>query len=211
MTTTTKPAPKLAGKALYLELVPNPALSDDEKRSACGWEFNSTTRQIILFPEYQDDTGKIVPAIMYSRNVSEYSPRAQWDCERVTFDQPKPLAEQKFDDPHKAYAGFFYLDAYSRDEWKGLTPQQQAESKSLSMALAVKGKMFGSVMREGANEGVLAWTLRDDKPIVVELTNLDYEELESYKTPQAVVRRINKVRDSIASFPKKLPTKHSGV
>ena len=212
LTTTTSPAPKLAGKALYLELIPNPALSDDEKRSACGWEFDSATRQIILFPEYQDDTGKILPAIMYSRSVTEYSPRAQWDSERVTLDKPKPLSEQPEEKTsYGAYGNYVYLESYSRDEWNELTPQQQAESKSLAMALAVKSKLFSSVSRESGAEGVLAWVIRDDKPIVVELTNLDYEDLEKHKTPQAVVRRINKVRDSIASFPKKIPTKRTSV
>lgn len=205
MTSTTKVAPKLAGKALYFELVPNPALSEDEKRAACGWDSGSATRQVILFPEWQDDTGTIHSAVAYSRSVSEYSPRAQWETRKVSSDKPKPLAEQ---DEESAYRGYKYLKEYSREEWDLLSKEQKRASKNLALSLELKSAIFSSISNGEETKSVQAWVVRDDKPIVVETTTQDLEEIEAWKTPQAVVRRINKVRDSIASYPKKLPAKH---
>ena len=202
MTTTTKPAPKLAGKALYLELVPNPMLTDAQLKQACGWEYASTTKQIILFPELQDDTGRVVPAKMLSRSVSEYSPRAQWGREVVSLHKPKPMEIQKNE---SAYRGYIYLEEYSREEWAELGEAEKQASKSLAMSTLMKGQLLGQVREDDNWVTLQAWVVRDDKTIVIETTTQDIEELEDYKTPQAVIRRINKVRDTIATYPKKLP------
>ena len=204
MTTTTKPAPKLAGKALYLELVPNPMLTDAQLKQACGWEYASTTKQIILFPEFQDDTGRVVPAKMLTRSVSEYSPRAQWTREVVSRHKPKPIEMQKNLD-ESSYRGYAYLEEYSREEWTELSEAEKQASKTLAMSILVKGQLLGQVREDDNWVTLQAWVVRDDKPIVIETTTQDIEELEDYKTPQAVIRRINKVRDSIATYPKKLP------
>lgn len=202
MTTTTKPAPKLAGKALYLELVPNPMLTDAQLKQACGWEYASTTKQVILFPELQDDTGRAVPATMLSRSVSEYSPRAQWTREVVSHHKPKPIEVQKNE---SSYRGYLYLEEYSREEWTELSEAEKQASKTLAMSILMKGQLLGQVREDDNWVTLQAWVVRDDKTIVIETTTQDIEELEDYKTPQAVIRRINKVRDSIATYPKKLP------
>ena len=202
MTTTTKSTPKLAGKALYLELVPNPTLSDKEAKQACGWEYASTTKQIILFPEYVDDTGAVSPAIMLTRSVSEYSPRAQWNRNALSTMRPIPLEEQTLEGGYRGYA---YLKSYGREDWDALSTEKQQASKTLGLSLLLKEQLLGQIREDESWKTLQAWVVRDDKTIVVETTTQDLEDLDDYKTPQAVMRRINKVRDSFASYPKKLP------
>jgi len=62
-------APKIVGKALYLELVCDSTIPEDELRKLLGWQYKGT-KQVIMFPEYQDDTGKIHGAVIMSRMVS---------------------------------------------------------------------------------------------------------------------------------------------
>lgn len=211
LTTTTMPAPKLAGKALYLELIPNPALSDDNKRKACGWEWDTITRQVIFFPEYQDDTGKIHTGVVFARDVSEHSPRAQWDWRRYSR-CVKPITKEQLEEAVKSDYPYLYADDYSRDEFDSLSDEEKRVAKNATLTYALKELLLSRIRNEDRElEVVQAWVVRDDKPIVVEVTNQDRDDLESRKTPQAVVRRINKVRDSFASFPKKLPIKRGSA
>jgi hypothetical protein len=49
------------------------------------------------------------------------------------------------------------------------------------------------------------WVVRDDKPFSVEITDQDIREVyKEWKTPQAVIRRINKVRGTLDKFPESL-------
>jgi hypothetical protein len=47
------------------------------------------------------------------------------------------------------------------------------------------------------------WVVRDSKPLAIELTNEELDLARSGKTPQAVIRRIQKARLS-AGFPEKI-------
>jgi hypothetical protein len=73
--------------------------------------------------------------------------------------------------------------------------------------LLISSASTGEVDENGNSiyRGVLAWAVRDNKPIAVELTDEDYRDLiHNRKTPQAVIRRINKVRGTLDKFPDKL-------
>jgi len=48
------------------------------------------------------------------------------------------------------------------------------------------------------------WIVRENKTVVVEVTTDDLQIVRDSKTPQAVIRRINKVRNSLDNFPEKL-------
>lgn len=106
------------------------------------------------------------------------------------------------------YRGYAYIEDYTRAEWDELSEAEKQASKTLSLSLTIKDQFLGQIREDDNWTSVQAWVVREQKPIVVETTTQDLEELEDYKTPQAVIRRINKVRDSIATYPKKLPAKH---
>jgi hypothetical protein len=202
MTSIVSPAtPKIVGKALYLELVADPTLSATEQRDLIGWQFGGT-KQIILFPEYQDDTGRVHPAKALSRIVSTHTPRSQWDTQY--FRNPKPIDPTL--DPSSNY---LMLETYTKEEWDSMPLVKKAESKKLAIEMYLRSEMFDEMyVGEGDERKVVAkqsWVVRDNKTFSVEVTDEDYDDLiHKSKTPQAVIRRINKVRDSISTFPKKL-------
>lgn len=200
--TTTATAPKIVSKALYLELVADPTLDTETARQLLGWQHKGT-RQIIVFPEYQDDTGKIWGAVVMERLISEHSPKAQWDFTYTDRLRPK---ESKDTDS-------YYVDFpnYSTAEWDSLTEREKFESRKRALAVVLKNATISTTYGEADENGnrptiaKQGWVIRDNKPISVELTDEDLNELHlKMKTPQAVIRRINKVRDSLDKFPTKL-------
>lgn len=180
---------KVVGKALYLELVA---------------EDNSSTAQIIVFPQYLDSEGNLQESVVMTREVSKYYPRRQWNRRPVTY-RLKP--HQKPDSPDK---DSFYADTYSRDEWKALSEQEKYESRKaelnywLSSGVLYSRRLWDEATEQYKSEAIQSRKLRGSKPFSVEVTDLDLAELHAYKTPQAVIRRINKVRDSLAEYPKEL-------
>lgn len=205
MATTTKP--KIAGKALYLELVPNPDLDPTKLSSTLGYyaSVGGATNQIIVFPQYQDDTGKIYEPVIMSRVVSSYRPRAQWDIRRVG-EKLKPIPAEP---EESSYNNYLSLDRYGRDEWDTLTEREKYDSRKLDLALVLKQQLLSTTFEGEGDERELVvkqgWALRDNKPIVVEATDQDLHEVyNERKTPQAVIRRINKVRSTLDKFPEKL-------
>jgi hypothetical protein len=210
MTSLSAPlvAPKITGKAVYLELVVNPALTPDQQRTVCGWHGAASTKQMILFPQYQDDTGKIRNVVVMTRTVSENAPRAQWD---TTYTR----GYAKLDEPDMEGLGGYHADYtdvenYSKEEFDGLPVLQQVASRQRTLRLTLKRELLGTVYGElingeRENSVVQGWVVRDDTPLAVEITNEDMALLhDENKTPQAVIRRINKVRESVLTFPNKL-------
>lgn len=204
--TTTAVAPKIVGKALYLELIANPSLTDDQQRSVIGWQ-SKGTKQILIFPEYQDDLGKVHEAVAMSRVVSEHTPRSQWDTTYLR--HPKPLDTVPEAPKPDYYNDYFSVEIYGTSEWDTLSSIAKAESKKLAIELYLRAEMIGTHYEGEGDERITiakqGWVIRDSKPFAVELTDEDYEDLHrKSKTPQAVIRRINKVRESISTFPNKL-------
>jgi hypothetical protein len=200
--TTTATAPKIVGKALYLELVADPTLDSDVARSLLGWQHKGT-KQIIVYPEYQDDTGKIWGAVVMERLISEHSPKAQWDFTYT--DRLRPKESKETDS--------YYVDfpSYSKAEWDSLTEREKFDSRKRALALVLKNSAISTTYGEADAEGnrptiaKQGWVVREGKPISVELTDEDLNDLHlKTKTPQAVIRRINKVRESLDKFPVKL-------
>lgn len=205
MTSTVSTAtPKIVGKALYLELVPDSSKSEDELRGLLGWQFNGI-RQVILFPEYQDDTGKTYGAVLMSRTLSSVSPKAQWDFIYTdTYRVKEGVASE-------AYSGS-YIDYpnYSREEWAEATEREKFEARKRGLAIALKNQLLSTTWitnpeGERVTTAGQGYVVRDDKPITVEVTDQDLADIHLHrKTPQAVIRRINKVRDTLDKFPAKL-------
>ena len=201
--TTTAVAPKIVGKALYLELVGDSSMDKDELRQLLGWQYEGT-KQILMFPEYQDDTGKTYGAVVMERLVSSYSPKAQWDFTYSDRLRPKPADEAR-DDHYVNYQN------YTNAEWDELTEREKFESKKRAIAILLRNQTISTTYSTPDSEGNRStiakqgWVVREGKPIAVELTDQDYADLHlNQKTPQAVIRRINKVRETLDKFPTKL-------
>lgn len=201
--TTTAIAPKIVSKALYLELVADTTIPEDDLRQLLGWQHKGT-KQVILFPEYQDDTGKVFGAVVMERIISKDSPRSQWDFIYADRLRPKP-AEDTTDNHYASFA------TYNREEWDSLTQREKFDSTKRGLEIALKNLAISTTYGEADSEGKRntiakqGWVVRDNKPIAVELTDEDMTDLHmKSKTPQAVIRRINKVRESLDKFPTKL-------
>lgn len=199
---TTTATPKIVGKALYLEMVADPTLTEDEARSLCGWQYNGT-KQILIFPEYQDDSGNIYGAVVMSRIISENSPRSQWEMDFIQRNRLKPDSSERED--------YAIYDNYRSSEWADLTEREKFDSQKLGLKVLLKRTIISTTWGDPDSEGgrprvaKQGWVVREGKPIVVETTDQDLHDLHiGSKTPQAVIRRINKVRDTLDKFPKKL-------
>jgi len=199
---STATAPKIVGKAFYLELVADPTQDEDEVRRLLGWQHKGT-KQIILFPEYQDDTGKVWGSVMLQRLITKDSPRAQWDftfIDRYRVKESTPTTDS------------YYVDFpnYSNAEWDTLTQKEKFDSRKRGLSISLGNQIISAGHSRDAEGNAIAyakqvWVVRDNKPISVELTDEDLSDLHmKQKTPQAVIRRINKVRESLDKFPEKL-------
>jgi hypothetical protein len=202
--TTTAVAPKIVGKALYLELVADPTLTEEQSRSLLGWQHKGT-KQVIVFPEYQDDSGVVYGAVVMDRVVSEHSPRSQWDISFTDRSRLKPEASDT------SRGDYTFHSTYTPSEWADLTEREKFDSRKLVLAVVLKRATISTTYGDPDSEGnrptiaKQGWVVRESKPIVVETTDQDLSDLHKHaKTPQAVIRRINKVRDTLDKFPKKL-------
>lgn len=200
----TTATPKIVSKALYLELVANPDLDADEQRQLLGWQHKGT-KQIIMFPEYQDDTGKVWGAVVMERLISENSPKSQWDFTYVDRLRPKQ-GEPTTDNYYANYPN------YTNAEWDSLTQKEKFDSRKRGLAIVLKNFTISTghtppnpITGERQAYAKQGWIVRDNKPISVEITDEDLLDLHiKSKTPQAVIRRINKVRETLDKFPVKL-------
>jgi hypothetical protein len=200
--TTTALAPKIVSKALYLELVADTTIEESELRQLLGWQHGGT-KQVILIPEYQDDTGKVFGAVVMERIISKNTPRSQWDF--IFTDRLRPKVGEENDNHYVNYP------TYSRDEWASLTEREKFDSNKRGLEITLKNLSISTTYGlpdENGKRDTLArqgWIVREGKPITVELTDEDMTELHmKSKTPQAVIRRINKVRETLDKFPTKL-------
>ena len=199
---------KIVGNALYLELVANPELSDEEKNAHLSWQ-KTGVRQVIILPSAEIDDKLISPVIM-ERVVGEYSRKAQWEFTSVGRERLKPLTDQELE-KLKESAGsdsYFYLPTYEHSEWEALGNSAKKESYAFTLKIKLEGFLQSTryewVGESRVDRTAQAWQVREGKPIVVEITEDDLKMATAHTTPQAVIRRINKVRGTLDNFPEKL-------
>jgi hypothetical protein len=203
----TTATPKIVSKALYLEFVADPTMDSDKVRSLLGWHSDKGVKQVIIFPQYQDDTGKTFESAIMVRVVSPHSPKAQWD--RYYLEDRgrlKPAVEGDPDSYHKDYVDY---KTYTRSEWDELTDRERHESRMRSLDIILRSQILDTRYEGSGDERVevteQGWVVREGKPFSVEVTDQDLIEVhKDWKTPQAVIRRINKVRGTLDKFPEKL-------
>lgn len=203
--------PALKGQALYLELVPEEGLTEEEQRRLVGWRGTNAVKQVIVFPPSVDDTGREQRGTILSRMISPNSPRSQWEWNNTTtqkISSVNPESDNQYE----------ILKRYSQEEWDLLPEATKISSHKMTVELMLRNELLytdhlrdseGQYVRdENGNVTTMVkqgWIIRGGKPIAVETTDEDYADLhDKAKTPQAVIRRINKVRDSLANYPSKL-------
>ena len=198
----TSSTPKIAGKALYLELVNNP----DAPEKAFGYWYKNGVKQVIILPQHLDEVGIAQPIQIWSRVVSAHSPRSQWDSETIGSGRlVKKPTQEKFEQQayHLAY------DTYSADEISAMTDREKYDAGIFTLSERLKGLLldthFGEMDESGNRETLVSqtWVIRDSKPLAVEVLFEELEQARSRKTPQAIIRRIQKARVS-AGFPEKM-------
>lgn len=203
--------PALKGQALYLELVPEESLTEEEQRRLVGWRGTNAVKQVIVFPPSVDDTGREQRGTILTRMVSPHSPRSQWEWNNTT---TQKISGIDLEDENN----YSIVKRYSQEDWDLLPEATKISSHKLAVEVMLRSElMFTDYLRDSEGQYVRdengnvtsivkqGWVIRGGKPIAVETTDEDYADLhDKSKTPQAVIRRINKVRDSLADYPAKL-------
>lgn len=197
----THTTPKIAGKALYLELVNNPDVPEDK----LGYWQRKGVKQVIILPQSLDEVGIAQPIQIWHRVVSAHSPRSQWDSDSIGSGRfvKKPTQEQlDADNYHLSY------ETYTKEQLDSMTDREKHEAGVFTLAEKLKGVMLDSAFIRDENgdsisEVIQSWVIRDSKPLAVEVLDEELEQARSGKTPQAIIRRIQKARVS-AGFPEKM-------
>lgn len=198
---------KIEGNALYLELVANPELSEDDQRKYLGWQ-NDSVKQVIIFPITELPNGDKQGVIM-SRVVGKYTSKAQWDFEIIGDNSNYGRVNLELYDQFIADKKETDLGIYSRldkDVWDSYSVEQKARSSSIVIESHIRNYIVGSNYDydKSKYKYAQAWAVRDNKPFAVEFTTEDLQLATDQRTPQAVIRRINKVRGTLDNFPEKL-------
>lgn len=129
--------------------------------------------QVLFTPEGIGESKNYVPFAMHSRTVSESSPRKQWRVTRSPHQNKEIVLGSA-----------------------GLSSPAEANTFAFQMV-----ERFQKSLTNAVNGGA-KWVLRS-KPIAVEITSIDLDEVLSYKTPAPALRRIQKCRVAL-DFPEKL-------
>jgi hypothetical protein len=135
---------------------------------------DSRITQILITPEAYDHTGNFVGMALHSRTISPSSPRKQW---RINFS-----------------------DVNNKEVFDSRVLTGVGMSSPLAQELAVK--MVARFEASLAKQVSYKFVVRN-RPIVVEVSAIDLNEISKYTTPQALMRRLQKARVACA-FPEKL-------
>lgn len=203
---------EVVGKAIYLELV-------ETEKYKSTWE---DVKQVIVLPSYTADSGEDYPAVIMDRGVNELSPKAQWDFSTYTVGvgttddvltnpehhevietsggtdrivphfQYSPVTTNKWNVGSDAPITFEEREAI----WLGMSDEERNKSKARAMELSLRNHLVSHWSDSDGNEyAEVRWIPRDEvSPMIVEVTNDDMELVASRKTPQALIRRIQKLR-----------------
>ena len=152
----------LAGQALYLEM-----------SNAKG-----DTAQMLLVPMGIID-GKVSQPVMLRRTLTQWSPRAQWQLDKIQTRQVPII-------PSGTTATF------------GTMSDEDAKGLSLEVLAPIKNQL-AYLMEKG-------WTLRNGKVLAMEVSQQDLIDVNKWSSPQGLIRRVLRTRKE-AGFPEELFTK----
>lgn len=185
-----KTLPEVVGKAIYLELTP---VLDSEGMCRV-WQGKDSIFQIIVTPNGKDSEGREVVGSIYNRIISPRTPRSQWDRDQAVPVNHEAELIKHFEGMTNSYLtspkieDFESLpEAVKRDLYaNGLAQRLKALVARVSKTYNEETKNYDSSVKD-------EWTIT--KKFAVEVTDEDLKDIRNWKTPQAVIRRINKVRD----------------
>jgi hypothetical protein len=188
----TKILPEVVGKAIYLELSP---ILDSEGKAQV-WQGADSILQVIVTPNGTDSTGKQVKSVMYDRIISKSYPRSQWESNSV-----EPLQSEAELIRHYEAEGskHHYLMTPKIEDFEALPDEIKRDlyanglSTKLRSLVTRSHNKFNEATQEYETTTTEIWSV--SKKFAVEVTDEDLASIASWKTPQAVIRRINKVRD----------------
>lgn len=193
--------PEVVGKAIYLEATP---VLDAEGKPVVPWYgAKDSVKQIIIIPRGKDTTGRNVEPFIYDRTISSAYPKAQWNRNQI---HPTPSKTEFAANGENTYRGLT-LEAPTPAELEAMPEeiQKQFWANGIEMRLYQELMYEKSVHNsETGNYDVTplhAWKVV--RKFAVEVTDKDLADIYGYKTPQAIIRRITKVRVSLG-LPEKL-------
>lgn len=188
----TKVLPEVVGKAIYLELSP---ILDPEGKPRV-WQGADSILQVIITPNGTDSTGKQVKSVMYDRIISKTYPRSQWDSTMVMPLQSEAELIRHFETQSSKNV---YLSPPKVEDFEALTDEIKRDLYTNGISARLRNLVtrsynkFNEATQEYETETLEIWSV--SKKFAVEVTDEDLVAVGSWKTPQAVIRRINKVRD----------------
>jgi hypothetical protein len=195
MTTITSAAakilPEVVGKALYIEMTP---VLDSEGKASI-WQGADSIFQFIVTPNGVTPEGKAVPIRIFERIVSPRSPRSQWDSA-----QAEPINHDS--DLIRDYENGGKVNYYSTpkiEDFDKLPAEVQRDLLANGIAQVLKRsatnirRSYNEETKEYEASVTERWKI--SQKFAVEATDEDLKQIYDWKTPQAIIRRINKVRD----------------
>lgn len=200
-TTSVATTPEVVGKALYLELAP---ILDSEGNPVAYYGGKGSVKQLVIMPSGTTPEGHKVHASIWDRIVSPSYPRSQWSNKTLN---PMPSKAEFSTNGKPNYRGL-ELEAQPTISEAESMPDEIVKSL---MTNSAEHALYSEMLQEKStydreNEkynitATPAWEIV--RQFAVEVTDKDLADVRSWKTPQAVVRRINKVRVSLG-LPEKL-------
>jgi hypothetical protein len=136
------------------------------------------TAQILLVPMGIID-GKVSNPVMLRRTLTQWSPRAQWQIDKI---QTSPVPTV----PIGTTATF------------GTMSDEETQQLSLEVLAPIRNQLSYLMEKD--------WKLRNDKPLVVEVSQQDLIDVSKWSSPQGLLRRVLRTRKE-AGFPEELFTK----
>lgn len=205
---TTTPKPEVVGKAIYIELAPVTKFDSTGVEVPIGggiWGGARARKQIIFFQPTITQTGSKVDPMKWLRTLSPHSPRAQWDWWTI---DPMPAPQTILDSQEKKDASYLRYEYPTREELEEMPEEVVSSYFANSVAHLLKEQILYKDREWNSEEA--RWEDREVLEVwkkvalfAVEVTDKDADDLQARKTPQAVIRRINKTRESLG-FPAKI-------
>lgn len=189
----TKILPEVIGKAIYLEL--SPIL--DSEGNCPVWQGADSIQQVIITPNGTDSTGKAVKGVIYNRVISKSYPRSQWDSSFLEPLQNEADLIKHFEALSKS--GSHYVSSPKIEDFEALPDEIKRDLYANGISARLKAMVTRSYTRYNEETKDYDTTTTEiwsvSKKFAVEVTDEDLTAIGLWKTPQAIIRRINKVRD----------------